>query len=390
MMMPPSLDYQCHHTNRISLQHTILYCLSLSTFFVASLYVFVPSSVRCLPRDHVTHIKWRTCVILGVMITGVGLYPLLFCQQHHIIDTFDADDDVIPPWYRYLGVSWQPIQDIKIALHVLILYLGALTCTWLKVYHHARILHWENDNKKKNEGKSSRITSISIQKLPILINPKYLYQSLKHTWIQPTNTSLKSFFDDEDHRWMILRNLCIAPLAEEVIFRACLLPPLLASHTTTKSSNGSSSSALALTVLRFHGQALSPTQASWIAPLFFGVAHLHHFYEKFRQIPPIQRTNKLIGQLLLIVAVQWTYTTLFGAYVSHIFIRTGSLSGVVLAHIICNYMGLPDISFAYSTSNLHRYFWLICIMYFVGICGFIVGFDSILFPKESVLMSLLQ
>ena len=372
-MMPPSLNYQCHHTHRISLQHTILYCLSLSTFFVASLYVFVPSSVRCLPRDHVVHIKWRTYVILVVIITGVGFYPLLFCQQYHI-DTSEADE-IIPPWYRYLGISWQPLQDMKIVLHVLILYLGALTCTWLKIYHHARILHWENDNKKKNEGKASRITSVSIQKLPILINPKDLHQSLKHTWIRPTHTSLKSFCDDEDYRWMILRNLCIAPLAEEVIFRACILPPLLACHTTYKSS---------------HGSSLSPTQASWIAPLFFGVAHLHHFYEKYRHIPPIQRTTKLIGQLLLIVAAQWTYTTLFGAYVSHVFVRTGSLSGVVVAHIICNYMGLPDISFAYSTSNLHVYFWLICIIYFVGIYGFIVGFDSILFPKESVLLSLLQ
>jgi len=194
---------------------------------------------------------------------------------------------------------------------------------------------------------------------------------MQYIWIQPTKQSFKSFLDDVEYRWIILRNLCIAPLVEEVIFRACLLPPLLAS--ISKNNN-----------------RLTPTQASWIAPLFFGIAHLHHFYEKYRQIPSKERSNKVIGQLVLVVAVQWTYTTLFGAYVSHIFVRTASLFGVTLAHIICNYMGLPNVSFTHPTSNLYGYLWLILIMYCVGILGFIVGFDSILFPKESVLVSLLR
>jgi len=90
----------------------------------------------------------------------------------------------------------------------------------------------------------------------------------------------------------------------------------------------------------------------------------------------------------LVVVVQWTYTTLFGAYVSHVFVRTGSLSGVTLAHAICNYMGLPDVSFAHPTSNLHGYRWFISIVYIFGIGLFARGFDLALFPEESVLPSL--
>ena len=364
-MMPPLDLQQCHHVDNIPLIHTLLYCLALSSFFVAALYIFVPTTIKQLPRDDVQHIKWRSAIILVVMIIGIGVYPLLFCQTISIEDAM-----VYPQWYRYLGFTWQPIQDIKIAIHVLILYLGSFTCSWLKVYHHSRILHWEKEERSKGQSRPQHLPPTQ-QQLPILIKLQYLLQSFQYIWIQPTKQSFKCFFDDVEYRWIILRNLCIAPLAEEVIFRACLLPPLLVS--ITKSNN-----------------RLTPKQASWIAPLFFGIAHLHHFYEKYRLIPSKDRTNKVIGQLVLVVAVQWTYTTLFGAYVSHIFIRTGSLFGVTIAHIICNYMGLPNVSFTHPTSNLYGYFWLIVIMYFVGILGFIVGFDSVLFPKESVLVSLLH
>ena len=356
---------QCHHVDDIPLQYALLYCLTLSSFFVGSLYAFVPSKIRCLSRDNVTHIKWRTAVTLAVMIIGVAIYPFLFCQQ---LDTMIDDMDVSynPPWYKYLGFTWQPIQDIKIITHVLILYLGSFLCSWLKVYHRARILQWE-ESRISFVRKSARLPNNNAktqQQLTILTKPKYLYRSLHVTWILPIKQSFQSFINDEGYRWITLRNLGIAPLVEEVIFRACVLPPLLAS-------------------------SLSPTKASWTAPLFFGVAHLHHFYEKYRHIPPIERTNKIICHLLLVVAVQWTYTTLFGAYESHVFVRTGSLSGVVLAHMLCNYMGLPDISFTRPSSSLYGYFWGISIMYLFGIGMFIVGFNSFLFPKESVIISLL-
>lgn len=38
---------------------------------------------------------------------------------------------------------------------------------------------------------------------------------------------------------------------------------------------------------------------------------------------------------------QLTYTTLFGAYATFLYLRTGSLLAVVLVHAFCNWMGLP-------------------------------------------------
>jgi prenyl protein peptidase len=50
---------------------------------------------------------------------------------------------------------------------------------------------------------------------------------------------------------LVLRNLVIAPITEELVFRGCMVP-LLLPHLG-------------------YGY-----QLSWITPLFFGVAHLHH------------------------------------------------------------------------------------------------------------------
>ena len=83
---------------------------------------------------------------------------------------------------------------------------------------------------------------------------------------------------------------------------------------------------------------------------------------------------------------QFTYTTLFGAYASHIFLRTGSLSGVILAHCTCNYMGLPDPSFV-RYRGIDR--WIVGVAYLIGIWMFIKAFDSSIFPARSLIPELL-
>jgi prenyl protein peptidase len=39
--------------------------------------------------------------------------------------------------------------------------------------------------------------------------------------------------------------------------------------------------------------------------------------------------------------LQFTYTTLFGSYATFLYMRTGSLLGVILVHAFCNWMGFP-------------------------------------------------
>lgn len=76
----------------------------------------------------------------------------------------------------------------------------------------------------------------------------------------------------------------------------------------------------------------------FLTPLYFGIAHLHHLYE-FRLTNP--RTPLLIA--IVRSLFQFTYTSLFGFFAAFVFIRTGNLYSVILAHSFCNWMGLPRL-----------------------------------------------
>lgn len=107
-----------------------------------------------------------------------------------------------------------------------------------------------------------------------------------------------------------IRNHLVAPLSEEFTFRACMLPILL--------------------------QRFSSTTGMFIVPLFFGVAHLHHLFERIRG--GFDKRTAII-----ISTFQFLYTTLFGIYSAYLFIRTGHFMAPFIAHVFCNHMGFPDI-----------------------------------------------
>ena len=65
---------------------------------------------------------------------------------------------------------------------------------------------------------------------------------------------------------------------------------------------------------------------------------MHHCYE-FRLSHP----RVPLGPAVLRSVAQFAYTTLFGWYACFVFVRTGSLPAVVLAHVFCNWMGLPRV-----------------------------------------------
>ncbi|XP_064093436.1 CAAX prenyl protease 2-like [Macrobrachium nipponense] len=106
------------------------------------------------------------------------------------------------------------------------------------------------------------------------------------------------------------RNQVVAPFSEEFTFRACMLPILL--------------------------QCFPSGKAIFIAPLFFGVAHLHHAVDRFRvgiELPAV----------ILISCFQFLYTSVFGFYSSFLFIRTGHFLPLFAVHAFCNHMGLPEL-----------------------------------------------
>lgn len=79
-------------------------------------------------------------------------------------------------------------------------------------------------------------------------------------------------------------------------------------------------------------------QTIFLSPLVFGLAHAHHLYE-FRLAHP----GVPLAAALLRSAFQLGYTTLFGAYATFVYLRTGSLLAVFAVHVLCNCMGLPRV-----------------------------------------------
>ncbi|KAF8042900.1 hypothetical protein BT93_A1279 [Corymbia citriodora subsp. variegata] len=106
------------------------------------------------------------------------------------------------------------------------------------------------------------------------------------------------------------RNFVVAPLTEELVFRACMISILLCG-------------------------GFEKYSILILGPILFSLAHLNHFMEIY---------VKQNGQLLkasMIIGLQLGYTVVFGSYASFLFIRTGHLLAPLVAHIFCNYMGLP-------------------------------------------------
>ncbi|EAW08632.1 CAAX prenyl protease RCE1 [Aspergillus clavatus NRRL 1] len=113
--------------------------------------------------------------------------------------------------------------------------------------------------------------------------------------------------------WIGWRNYVAGPITEEIMFRSAIVPL----HLLAKDR---------------------PDHIVFVAPLYFGIAHVHHFYE-FRLTHP----DTPIVAALLRSLFQFGYTTIFGWYATFLYIRTGSLLAVILAHSFCNWCGLPRL-----------------------------------------------
>jgi len=132
----------------------------------------------------------------------------------------------------------------------------------------------------------------------------------------------------------VIRNLIIAPFFEELVFRGCMIP------------------------------LLYPSFSSWslfLAPLFFGVAHIHHAYALY-----MSRACR-VQDIILMTIFQTFYTTVFGVLSSFIFFRTNHLLAVCVSHSFCNLMGFPDYESVFS----HKYKVFIFFMYFLGFILFL-------------------
>ncbi|CAN6666545.1 hypothetical protein TRVA0_038S00606 [Trichomonascus vanleenenianus] len=105
-----------------------------------------------------------------------------------------------------------------------------------------------------------------------------------------------------------VRDYCVGPVTEEIVFRAALLSEI---HPTTA------------------------LRAITISPLYFGVAHVHHAYESHLLY------NTPWIALALNTLFQFAFTSLFGGYAAYLFYRTGTVYAPIACHVFCNLVGPP-------------------------------------------------
>ncbi|KAG6827525.1 hypothetical protein H0H92_011438 [Tricholoma furcatifolium] len=116
--------------------------------------------------------------------------------------------------------------------------------------------------------------------------------------------------------WIGIRNYILAPITEELVFRACVIAV-------------------------YHMSGASAYRMIFLGPLSFGLAHAHHAWDTFNRYG---RTASAAKRALMMSLFQLSYTTVFGFHCSYIFLRTGSIYPAISAHVFCNIMGLPDIA----------------------------------------------
>ncbi|EME32259.1 prenyl protein peptidase [Galdieria sulphuraria] len=134
--------------------------------------------------------------------------------------------------------------------------------------------------------------------------------------------------------WIIVRNLIVAPVSEELVFRGCICK-LLSFCTSSRS-------------------------AVLLSSAFFAASHCHHFiYRNF--------VYNSLRTAILETVIQFLYTFLFGVYSAWVFIRSRRVITSICLHSFCNFVGTPDLSKIWS----HCYRWPLLLTYFIGISLFL-------------------
>ncbi|KAK0202160.1 hypothetical protein DFS33DRAFT_1444023 [Desarmillaria ectypa] len=177
---------------------------------------------------------------------------------------------------------------------------------------------------------------------------------------------LQRMFNYNNSTWLTfysmlgLRTYVVAPLTEETVFRACMLSI-------------------------YHLSGASTYRMIFFAPLWFGLAHVHHAWDAYNRFG---RTTAALKRAILIITFQMTYTTLFGFHCSYLFLRTGSIWPSITAHVFCNIMGVPGLQ--QELRHFPSKTFLIIVVYILGIIGYILTLGAWSSTKGSIYWSQLQ
>lgn len=182
--------------------------------------------------------------------------------------------------------------------------------------------------------------------LPLLITPLLFSGPLYAQFLGKTLPFQKDWDFERDVMVRFLsivglRNYFVAPITEEIVFRACVL-----------------------TV--YHMADASRMRMIFLSPLVFGAAHIHHAFETYHRYG---RTATAARRAIISTVIQFTYTSVFGFYCCYLFLRSGSLLPPIAAHMFCNVMGVPQPNYEISLMPSRKL--SILAAYLFGIIGFV-------------------
>jgi len=285
-------------------RHAVVYSTLLSSTFVGVLYL-APKRIRQLNRESPQQIKWRASL--------AALACLLSCStSSYALHILTGNRDLRLHVPGFLDVSRDVPSTCLVLAQTGILYLGPLSEMALELYRALK----------------------ADKQLSFL----QFWQSWYSIYIDPT---LQRIVKPDGLRWQTLRNLLVAPVTEEIVFRYLIVSVWKATHTS---------------------------YIPLLTPLFFGIAHIHHAcVGLFNGERP--------GIVALRSAFPFTYTTAFGSYVSYAFLRRESLLAVTASHMFCNSMGLPSFGFVSPKSPLYSMRYRLWACHLVGIACFFGAFQ---------------
>jgi len=140
------------------------------------------------------------------------------------------------------------------------------------------------------------------------------------------------FHRDSIEAW--IRDVVVAPCAEELYFRAGVMSFLYLNKVESKA-------------------------LIFLSPMLFGVSHVHHIYDN------IVHRRFDVRHAIIVAMMQVTYTYLFGCLAAFLLLKTGHIVAPICAHALCNYFGVPR----FGEITGYKYSTVIRIAHICGVVG---------------------
>ena len=292
----------------------VSFCVATTIAFVGSLYLW--PNPHLLDRDHPTIIKRRLVSVVAVSLVGTSV---LWTLSPLTVGSLATSMGLVPPCGACVGSVgsgdgvgevWEELDDVS----------------WGAVLG------------------GCGLPFVSALILPLAGCVGCFAGPLVMEWMDQDLPGMRNYPLSHLGSWISIRNLVVAPVAEEYVFRALFMAAL--------SQAG-----------------FSPFSSIALPPLLFGMAHLHFVLD---------------GRSLASLGLQLGYTSIFGAFSGLLFHATSSLYPPILVHAFCNFMGFPDFDALLSHKHKHILIPVLLagVVVFFALFSTITSRQSYLYPQS--------